>query len=139
MLIARIASNKGELMKTLLKIVFASALLFFLPSIARACDIIVTVEGVQKEKYKAGDIVVVKITVILKHRSCDVSLDETDIRVSGSQITGATKWVNTTGRTWERKLKIKIGSDAEGKAVITAVRTCEKDGGKGSLTLLTEN
>ena len=125
-------------MKGLLKIIFASALFFTLPPITRACEIVVSVEGVQKEKYKTGDVVVLKITVVLKHRNCDVSLDQTDIRVSGSQITGATKWVNTEVRTWEKKIKIKILSDKEGKAVITAVRTCEKDGGKGSLTLLTE-
>lgn len=125
-------------MKALLKIVFVSALFFSIPFITKACEIVVSVEGVQKEKYKAGDIVVLKITVVLKHRNCDVSLDETDVRVSGSQITGATKWVNTEGQTWERKIKIKIISDKEGKAVITAVRTCEKDGGKGSLTLFTE-
>ena len=125
-------------MKNVLKILLVSALLIAIPSITKACHITVTVEGVQKEKYQSGDIVVVKITVVLEHRNCDVSLDETDIQVSGSQITGATKWINTGGTTWERKLKIKIESAAEGKAIVTAVRTCEKDGGKGSLTLHTE-
>jgi hypothetical protein len=75
---------------------------------------------------------------VLKHRNCDVSMDETAISVPGSQITGATKWVNTEGRTWEKKITIKIVGDKSGKAIVTAERTCEKDGGKGSLTLLTD-
>ena len=122
-------------MKKKFHLVFISVLLIVAPSILKACEIVVEVEGAQKEKYQAGDIVVVKITVILKHRNCDVSLDKTDIRVSGSQLTGATKWVNTNQQKWQRNIRIKILDDKSGKAVITAERTCEKDGGRGSLTL----
>jgi hypothetical protein len=124
-------------MKRLCGIAFIAALSIAIPSIANACEITVAVEGVQKEKYNTGDIVILKITVVLQHRNCEVSVDQTDIRVSGSQITGATKWATPDGRTWERKIRVKIVDDKTGKAVITAERTCEKDGGKGSLTLLT--
>jgi hypothetical protein len=55
------------------------SLLFFLlmlfPVLTNACDIIVSIEGPKKEIYKAGEVVVVKITVVLKHRNCDVNIN----------------------------------------------------------------
>lgn len=125
-------------MKNMIGIVVA-ALLLALPAITKACDIAVSVDGLKKEVYKAGDIVVVKIVVVLKHRNCDVGINETSIKVSGSQITASTKWENTEGKTWERKIKVKIVADKSGKAIIVAERTCDRDGGKGSLILTTES
>ena len=95
-----------------------------------------SVDGTKKEKYKTGEIVVLKITVVLKHRNCDVDIKETTINVSGCQITAATDWVNTSGKTWERKIRIKIGNDKTGKVVVVAERTCDRDGGKGEIILL---
>ena len=119
------------------------SLLFFLlmlfPVLTNACDIIVSIEGPKKEIYKAGEVVVVKITVVLKHRNCDVNINETAIKVSGSQITGATKWINIEGKTWERKIKVKVLGDKSNQSLITAERTCDRDGGKGSLILATSN
>ena len=126
-----------NVMKRALCVVIMSLLLAAGPTITKACEITVAVDGAQKEKYKTGDIVVITITVVLEHRNCDISLDQTNIRVSGSQITGATKWGNTDGRTWQKRIKIKIDDGKSGKAIITAERTCERDGGKGSLTLFT--
>jgi hypothetical protein len=129
--------HKKKHMKSIF-VEFSIALLFIiLPAVVHACEITVSVEGAKKERYQPGDIVVVKITVQLEHRNCDVDLNETSIRVSGSQILGTTKWVNTEGRTWERKIKVKIMDDKTGKAEITAERTCEKDGGRGTLILKT--
>jgi hypothetical protein len=106
------------------------------PVITSACEIHIVTDSPQKENYKTGDVVVVKITVVLKHRNCDVDINETAIKVSGLQITGTTKWTNTEKRTWERKIKVKITGDKK-QAIITAERTCDRDGGKGSLTLIT--
>lgn len=120
-------------------VIVVTALLIALPAIARACDINVSVEGLKKEVYKAGDVVVVKIVVVLKHRNCDVDINETSVNVSGSKIIATTKWVNTEGKTWERKIKVKIVADKSGKAIIVAERTCDRDGGKGSMILATES
>lgn len=125
-------------MKKLITIIITALLITF-PAKTKACDIIVSVDGSTKEAYKAGDVVIVKITVVLKHRNCDVDINETKINVSGSQIIASTKWVNTEGKTWERKIKVKILTDKLNKAVIVAERTCDKDGGKGSLILTTES
>jgi hypothetical protein len=118
------------------KIAIAILLCVCFPVMVHACDIVVGVDGVKKERYKAGDVVVLKITVVLEHRNCDTDIKETDIAVSGCQITAATAWVNTSGKTWERKIKIKITDDKAGKAIVTAKRDCDRDGGQGSLTLI---
>lgn len=125
-------------MKKLLGFLFIF-LVIITPYTAKACEITLTVDGVSKQAYKAGDIVVVKITVVLKHRNCDVDINDTEIKVAGSQITGTTKWVNTEGKTWERKIKVKILADKSNKAVIVVERSCNRDGGKGSLNLPTES
>jgi hypothetical protein len=125
-------------MKKLIAIAIASFLIA-VPIMVKACEITISVDGTKKEVYKAGDVVVLKITVVLKHRNCDVDINETNVNVSGMLITGATKWVNTEGKTWERKIKVKILSDKSDKALILAERTCDRDGGKGSLILTTAN
>jgi hypothetical protein len=51
-------------MRKMLKLLVIFMMFAAVPSIVNACDIVVTVGGIQKEKYKAGDIVVLKITVV---------------------------------------------------------------------------
>ena len=77
-----------------------------------------------------------KITVVLKHRNCDTDIKETAIQVAGCQVIAASSWVNTSGKTWERKIKIKIAEDKSRKAIVSATRTCDRDGGEGSITLM---
>lgn len=125
-------------MKKLVVILVTSLFIAF-PAITKACDITVSVDGLKKETYKTGDVVTVKIIVVLKHRNCDVDINETSVNVSGSQMVASTKWVNTEGKTWERKIKVKILADKSGKAIVVAERSCDKDGGKGSLILATES
>lgn len=126
-------------MKRTLKILALAYLLMAFAPTTKACEIIVSVDEPKKENYRAGDIVVIKITVILKHRNCDVDISETAINLSGCQMTGATKWVNAEGKIWERKIKVKILGDGSNKAIIVAERECDKDGGKGFLTLNTSS
>lgn len=131
--IASLSKNHSiQSIKTIVSIVLIM-LLFQAP--VNACEVSISVEGTTKEKYKAGEVVVLKITVVLKHRNCDVDIKETAITVSGCQITAATDWVNTSGKTWERKIRIKIADHKTGKIVVTAERTCDRDGGKGTITL----
>jgi hypothetical protein len=118
---------------TILAIIF----LLVAPFVSSACKITLNLEGENKSVFKAGEIVTIKITVVLEHRNCDVSIDNTGINVSGSEIVGATKWVSIDSKTWERKIKIKIRSNAKKEAVIIAERTCHKDGGKGVMKLQT--
>ena len=125
-------------MKSIYKTLIGIAFFILLPYISIACEITVNVDGVNKQKYKAGDVVILKINVKKSHRNCSVDIKETKIQVSGMQIIAATEWVNTEGRRGERKMKIKIGSDKDDKAILEAKRTCDKDGGSGSLVLQKE-
>ena len=126
---------KNDLKITLNKILFIAIFFFAMPIVSAACDITCTVDGIQKATYRVGDVVVIKIIVKRTHRNCAVDINETKITVSGMEIKCATKWVNTTGSIWERKMKVSITSNKEGKAMINAKRSCTKDGGSGTLTL----
>jgi hypothetical protein len=110
-------------------------LLYLFTGIASACEISFAVDGKEKTKYEIGDIVIIKVTVELTHNNCPVALKETRIQGSGIEILGATDWKNPSGTKWERKVKVKITSNKDGNATITAKRTCDKDGGWGTYTL----
>lgn len=112
-----------------------AALLYLSIGFASACEISFAVDGTEKAKYEIGDVVVIKVTIELTHNNCPVNLKDTKIQGSGIEILGATEWKNPNGSKWERKIKVKITSNKEGKATITAKRTCEKDGGWGTYTL----
>jgi len=102
---------------------------------ALACEIEFTVEGEQKEVYKTGDIVIVKVKVVLTHRVCPVAMSKTKFEPNGFKIEGATDWKEVSPNVWERKLKMKVTGNKKGKLMISATRTCDKEGGFGSLTL----
>lgn len=119
----------------LIRIVVLTTMFFLAPFWVMACDITVSVDGSKKEKYQANDIVTITVEVNLSHRRCPVDINETSIKVSAMQIVGATKWVNTGGSRWERKFRIKIIPGSDTRAILTAIRECNKDGGKGSLVL----
>ena len=118
------------------KIVFLILLMLSTAFVSMACEINFKIDGQEKAKYDIGDIVVLKITVEFTHNACPVALKETKIQANGMDILGATEWKNVSGNIWERKIKVKITSNKEGKAIISARRSCEKDGGTGTLTLI---
>jgi hypothetical protein len=120
-----------------LKNILVSLLIIALPLIGSACEITCTVDAPLKTSYKAGEVVIIIIKVERPHRNCPVDINDTKITVSGMEITSATNWVNVSGKTWERKLKVTITNKKQGRAIISATRTCTKEGGAGELTLAT--
>jgi hypothetical protein len=102
---------------------------------ANACEIDFKIIKNKKETYSPGDVVIAKVTVIYTHRHCPEGIDATKFDTKGIEVLGATKWTETSTGTWERKLKLKINDDAKEKATINAIRTCDKEGGFGALTL----
>ncbi len=102
---------------------------------AKACEIDFEIIKGKKDKYKAGDVIVVKVIVTLTHRVCPIGLKKTKFTMKGLKVLGATDWVQTSAMIHERKLKIQVKSNKNGKLVFNAVRTCDKDGGFGSLKL----
>jgi hypothetical protein len=102
-------------------------------SISKACEIEFRILENPKAQYSPGEELIVKVKVKFTHRVCPEGIENTKFNSDGIKITGATKWVETSPGTFERKLKILVTSDASGTAVLKAVRSCEKDGGLGVL------
>ena len=126
------------LLKSKLTIVILSIFVFsgFATMQTKACEIEFEIIKGKKETYQKGDILIIKIKVTLTHRACPVALKKTKFKMNGLSVVGATDWKQISAMHYERKLKVKVLSNKDGKVVITAIRTCDKDGGFGSLELL---
>ncbi|GAB4283632.1 MAG: hypothetical protein Kow0068_08510 [Marinilabiliales bacterium] len=124
--------------KSLYLIVFGMFLFLFTAQKISACEIEFVIDGSPKAKYHKGDELVVKVKVTFTHRVCTTGIKQTKFEGKGLQILQGTDWVETSPGVWERKLKIKITDPKKGKAVLSATRTCDKEGGFGSITIQTE-
>lgn len=128
-------------MKTLNKsyatLIIGIFLLLFTAGKTLACDIEMTIEG-SKTTFKKGDEVIVKVKVTLTHRVCTLGIKQTKFEGKGCQILQGTDWVETSPGVWERKLKVKITDPKKGKATLSVTRTCDKEGGYGSITIQTD-
>lgn len=102
---------------------------------AMACEIEFEVQGTQKSKYNAGEEVIVKVKVTLTHRVCNVAMANTKFDTKGFEMLGGTDWKEVSPGVWERKLKMKAQKTKSGKMILTVTRTCDKEGGSGTLTL----
>ena len=107
----------------------------FQPLQTTACEIDFEVVENQKEVYDVGDIIVIKVSVTLTHRSCPIGMDQTKFTMTGLEVLGATDWTQLSTMVWERKVKVKVQKTKKGNLVFNAVRTCDKDGGFGSIKL----
>jgi len=128
-------------MKTLLnsKLLLAVSIgiFFFLfqPQLAQACVIEFEIIDNKKDVYSEGDILVIKVTVTLTHKSCNVGLEKTNFTMKGLTILGTTDWEQKSSMVWTRKLKVQVTKPKGKNIVLNAHRTCDKDGGYGSLVL----
>ncbi len=123
------------LKKTAIIIMLGLFFLSFSTQEAKACEIEFEIVNGKKEKYEAGDIIVVKVIVTLTHRSCPEALKKTKFKMNGLKVVGATDWKEISAMDHERKLKLQVLSNKDGKLIFNAIRTCDKDGGFGSLKL----
>ena len=96
---------------------------------ANACDMKFEVLKGKKAVYQKGDVIIVKLVVVLTHRNCPVALKETKFEMKGIKVVGATKWKMKDANTWVRKLKLKITDTSKDKVYISSTRTCDKEGG----------
>lgn len=109
-------------------------LCFFATANAWACEIEFNLpEG--KEVFAVGDILVIETEVVFTHRVCPIALKETKFKHEGVKILGATPWKEVTPMRYTRKLKIQIVKSKKNKSKITAVRSCDKEGGFGSIVI----
>jgi len=105
---------------------------------ALSCEIEFEIQGTKKETYKSGDEIIVKVKVVLTHRVCNVAMNNTKYDTKGLEILGGTDWKEVSPGVWERKLKMKASSTKNGKLILTVTRSCDKEGGTGTLTLAGE-
>ncbi len=105
------------------------------PRVASACDIEVKVIKGEKEAYQAGDQFMVSVKVVLTHRVCPEAINKTKFKMKGLKVMKATGWKQVSSVEYQRKLIVKVVDDSVGKLVLSAIRTCDKDGGVGTLTL----
>lgn len=121
--------------KTVIILMLGFFFFFFSTQDTKACEIEFEIVKGEKEKYEAGDIIVVKVVVTLTHRSCPIALKKTKFKMNGLKVVGATDWKEISAMVHERKLKLQVLSNKDGKLIFNAIRTCDKDGGFGSLKL----
>jgi len=100
-----------------------------------ACEIEFKILKGEKDKYKAGDTIVVLVDVALTHRSCPVAMKKTKFKLKGMKVIKSTPWKQKSANDWERKLMIVVTETEAKKINLTAVRECEKDGGFGTMKL----
>lgn len=103
---------------------------------ALACLIEVKTDpATNKDRYKAGDEVVVVVLVKKEHRVCHTPIEETTYEPQGLKIVSATDWKETAPGVWERKMKLKV-TDASGSRLTFSVRRkCSKEDSAGTLVL----
>ena len=98
-----------------------------------ACNITFKIDK-EKKSYKVGDEMVVKVTVVLVHADCTAAMKSTNFKANGLKILSGTDWKEITKGTWERKVKVKV-LEGVNKPTLIVTRTCDRDGGKGVLTI----
>jgi len=107
----------------------------FQPQAASACEIEFEIVENKKEAYSSGDVMVIKVTVSLTHKSCPVAMEKTKFTMKGLKILGTTEWKQESSFVWTRKLKVQVVKPDGKNIVLQANRVCDKDGGFGSLVL----
>jgi hypothetical protein len=120
--------------KLLILVVFAGMLISF-PQQLSACEIDFEIIKGEKESYTAGDQFMVLVKVVLTHRACPEALNKTKFKMQGLKVMKSTPWKEITTMEHHRKLIVKVVDNSVEHFVLNAIRTCDKDGGFGSLTL----
>jgi hypothetical protein len=110
--------------------------LLLLAGSACACEIKFGLDDSAQGPYAAGATVIFRLRVDLTHNNCPVEMKDTKIQGVGLNILGATPWQNTSPNVWERKIKVAIVAQPDGKVTLSAKRSCDKDGGWGAYTIV---
>lgn len=111
-------------------------LILALPTInARACEFNFKITTEEKKSYKIGEELVVAVTVTLTHRNCHEDVNNIKFDMTGVKALGATPWKDLGNGQFERKFKLQVTDDPKGKHLLSATRSCDKDGGSGSVKI----
>ncbi|MBP1664753.1 MAG: hypothetical protein H6Q19_1893 [Bacteroidetes bacterium] len=116
------------------KLILSAFFLFFSISVVSACNFEFTTKD-NKTSVKPGDEFVINVKLSLIHRNCKVAAKDTKFKFEGMEIVGATDWKQESPMVFTRQIKAKANKDNSKKIMLTATRSCEKDGGYGVFTL----
>lgn len=119
--------------KVIAGIVLIVAIMMVFSQQVNACEISFKIASEEKQTYKVGEEIVVTLEVVLTHRNCSEGIDATKYDFTGVKVLGATKWKEISGGKFERKFKLQVTDDEKGKHLMSATRTCDRDGGAGSI------
>ena len=125
--------KKLNVMKNRITIVMLVLFLMVVGLSVKACEFELEVLKGEKEAYAVGDEVIVLVAVTYTHRVCPEGIDATKFNFTGTKALGATKWKEVATGKFERKLKLVITEDEKEEHILNAVRTCDKDGGSGTI------
>jgi hypothetical protein len=120
------------------KILFITALFFLAGISSYACEFKFSVVKGEKEVYSKGDVLVVEIKVNFTHRVCPLALEDTKFKTKGLKVAGAKDWEEVSPGVYTRLVKLEVTGTEDGKLVLNASRSCDKEGSFGALTLKSE-
>ena len=98
-----------------------------------ACEFKFKVLSGEKDNYQVGDELVVAVKVTYTHKVCPEGIEATKFSFTGVKTNGATEWKQLSDGVYERKFKLVITDEKKNRHLFNAVRTCDKDGGAGTI------
>ncbi len=98
------------------------------PIVSQACELKFAISGERKESYKPGEELIVEVTIVYTHRTCEIQLSDTKFTYEGMKILGATSWKEKAPNAFSRQIKISLLADLLPEAKLNIVRKCSKDG-----------
>jgi hypothetical protein len=96
---------------------------------ASACDILLSSD---KDQYKVGDVIVVKMEVKWTHKTCIKEDVEPSLKLVGLELVAKTKFKEISPGIWDVKYKMKVTGK---NASINAYEDCSKGGGSANLKI----
>lgn len=100
-----------------------------------ACELKFSISGEPREAYKAGEELIIELTVVYTHRTCEIQLSDTKFTYEGIKILGATPWKEKSPANYVRQIKVMILDDTLDEGILSIGRKCTKEGAFGSIKL----
>jgi hypothetical protein len=110
-------------------------LLILLAGVSRACELKFNISGEKKEGYSAGAELIIEVTVVYTHRTCEIQLSDTKFTYEGIKILGATPWKEKSPASYVRQIKVLVLEDSLDEGILSIGRKCTKEGAFGSIKL----
>jgi hypothetical protein len=101
---------------------------------ALACEITLKTVG-DKQSFKAGDEVLIDVKVKLIHHHCELAIKDTKFTYDGLKIISATPWKEESPGVYTRQVKAQVIASDKSEARLSVQRNCDRDGGRGSITI----